>query len=198
MVFARDDNDGYDKIDEDNYGYGDDNGYDTYDDDYKYNNNNRYDNGCNFEIDGYNNELKDFWDTFLAKLQALTTQMNLLTITSTSPQLDNYLTKFWLRTFKTIPPSHSLTLYLLGGYTTTISIPTKSWVLHYLLQQWVDSTHLAFDSTLAYGMDLVLPIYTNLLTSIVVLDINLELPINLLDLNQWCLVQYGLVVWHFV
>ena len=43
-------------------------------------------------------------------------------------------------------------------------------------------------------MDLVLPISTNFLTSLVVLDTNLELPTNLL--GRW--VQYGLVVYYFV
>ena len=43
-------------------------------------------------------------------------------------------------------------------------------------------------------MDLGPPIYTTVLSSLVVLDTNLELPTNLL--GRW--VQYGLVVYHFV
>ena len=55
---------------------------------------------------------------------------------------------------------HSLTLLLLGGYTTTIFI-TTSLVYLYLLQKWVDSTYLTSVYTRAYNMDFVLPPFYN-------------------------------------
>ena len=124
-------NDGYDDRYNDDYDDGYDDSYEDefeYDDEYDsgYDNNEYCEYGWNEEYDNYEVELQLFWDSFSAKLQALTTRMNSLytEFTSAAHQLNKLI--------GTPTIQHPFTIAIFdttssgGGTLSTLSSPQRT------------------------------------------------------------------------